>query len=199
MRVFFDVDTQVDFMLKEGSLYVPDAENIITNLKKLTEYARERGVRIFGSVDRHFKYDPELKRNGGPFPDHCMNGTRGQEKIDATKPLRPIFIENRKYSKNELDEILKKHSEIFIEKQSYDVFSNPNTDYLLGGVEEAFVYGVATEFCVDAVVRGMVKKKIKVFVVEDAIKAIDEEKGRKKIEEWKRLGVRLVKTDNVSV
>ena len=37
MRIFFDVDTQVDFILKKGSLYVPRAEDIIPNLKKLTE------------------------------------------------------------------------------------------------------------------------------------------------------------------
>ena len=197
MKIFFDVDTQVDFMLKKGSLYVPGAEGIIPNLKKLTEYARKNKIRIFGSVDRHFESDPELKRNGGLFPDHCMDGTKGQEKIDATKPLNPFFVENRKYSRKELDKILRDFSEIFIEKQSFDVFSNPNTDYLLKDVKEAFVYGVATEFCVDATVKGMVERKIKVFVVEDAIKAVDEKKGKEKVEEWKKLGVNLIKTDEV--
>ena len=37
--IFWDVDTQYDFMKADGKLYVPDAEQLIPNLKKLTDYA----------------------------------------------------------------------------------------------------------------------------------------------------------------
>lgn len=90
MKIFYDVDTQKDFMNKGGALYVPDAELIKPNLRKLTNYARENFIPGIGEVDRHFgtpeykKREGELQRWGGPFPDHCMNNTEGQMKINET-------------------------------------------------------------------------------------------------------------------
>ena len=42
--IFWDVDTQYDFMKADGKLYVPDAEQLIPNLRKLTDYAHGHGV-----------------------------------------------------------------------------------------------------------------------------------------------------------
>ena len=90
MRVFYDVDTQNDFMNKDGALYVPDAELIKPNLKMLTEFARSKAIPIIGSVDRHFGTEEykaregELSKWGGPFPEHCMNGKYGEKKIVET-------------------------------------------------------------------------------------------------------------------
>src|SRR5947209_7366258 len=51
--IFWDVDTQYDFMKADGKLYVPDAEHIIPNLRKLTDYAHGHGVRIVASANDH--------------------------------------------------------------------------------------------------------------------------------------------------
>lgn len=95
--IFYDVDTQNDFMNQKGALYVPEAEEIKGALAELTQYACEKGIPIFGSVDRHFgteeykEREGELKRNGGPFPDHCFDGTAGQKKIAETEhPLSDL-------------------------------------------------------------------------------------------------------------
>ncbi len=93
MRIFYDVDTQNDFMNSNGALYVPGAESLKENIRLLTEYARAKKIKIAGSVDRHFgteKYkerEGELHRWGGPFPDHCMVGTKGELKINETRKL----------------------------------------------------------------------------------------------------------------
>ena len=79
--LFIDIDTQNDFMFKEGNLYVPDAERIIENLKKLTEFAYRNNIPIFSSVDSHTQDDPEFKQ----FPPHCIKGTVGQKKIKETE------------------------------------------------------------------------------------------------------------------
>lgn len=90
MRIFYDVDTQNDFMNKDGALYVPNAEALKPNLAKLTYFAKENNVLIVGSVDRHFGTEEykdregELQRRGGKFPDHCMNESKGELKIDET-------------------------------------------------------------------------------------------------------------------
>src|SRR2546425_390431 len=44
--IFWDVDTQYDFMHADGKLYVPEAERVIANLKRLTDYAHSHGIDI---------------------------------------------------------------------------------------------------------------------------------------------------------
>jgi nicotinamidase/pyrazinamidase len=93
MKIFYDVDTQNDFMNKTGALYVPGAEELKPNLRKLTDFARKNNILMLGSVDRHFGTEQykdregELARFGGPFPDHCMNNTEGEKKIQETTML----------------------------------------------------------------------------------------------------------------
>ncbi|MFH1750229.1 MAG: hypothetical protein ABH863_00970, partial [Candidatus Micrarchaeota archaeon] len=88
MLVFFDSDTQNDFMLPAGKMYVHGAEHIYKNLHSLTAFARRRKIKIISCMDRHFgtpKYRDlefsELEVWGGPFPMHCMDSTPGQKKI----------------------------------------------------------------------------------------------------------------------
>src|SRR6266404_2966762 len=60
--IFWDVDTQVDFMLPGGKLYVPGAEKLIPKLKWLTDAAREGRVFIIGDACTHAPDDPEFER-----------------------------------------------------------------------------------------------------------------------------------------
>src|SRR5207249_2207763 len=107
--VFWDGDTQRDFLEPDGALYVPAAAPIIPNLARLTRLARAGTprIRVIGTVCRHFPGDAELTPNGGPYPPHCMDGTPGQRKIDATAPVAPRWIENRPYAPGELEDLLR--------------------------------------------------------------------------------------------
>ena len=58
--LFWDVDTQIDFMRPSGKLYVPQAESIIENLKALTRYGSDIGHLMSGSVDAHIPEDSEF-------------------------------------------------------------------------------------------------------------------------------------------
>jgi nicotinamidase/pyrazinamidase len=202
--VFFDVDTQRDFMDKGGALYVKGAEGIRPNLKELTGLARRNGIRVFGDVDSHYGTEEfreiekdELAVWGGPFPLHCVKGTPGWERIPETKPKNPLFVPSRPMAEAELESARKHAGDVVFEKHAVDVATNPNFAKLMQGVGEAVVYGVATDYCVRLVSLRMRELGISVTVVSDAIKAIDEEAGRKAVEEMGKAGVKFAATNEM--
>ncbi len=202
--IFWDVDTQYDFMMPDGKLYVPDAEKIIPNLKQLTSYAREKHIPIFGSVDYHNPNDPEISDNPDfreTFPPHCLKGDPGQEKIEATRPENPLWIDSDPIPEEELRNMLSRHrGEIIFRKQRFDVFSNPNVIPVLNIVqpERIVVYGVALDVCDKYAVEGFLKLgKYDIWLVEDATKPIYPEAAEKLLEEWSKKGVRIVKTADI--
>jgi nicotinamidase/pyrazinamidase len=202
--IFWDVDTQYDFMMRDGKLYVPNAEEIIPNLKKLYDYARKNEIQIMGSADYHTPNDEEISDNPdylNTFPQHCLQGTAGWEKIGATKPLNPLWIDSKKYKGKELEAMVKNHTgEIIFRKQKFDVFSNQNVDSVLEIInpKEVVVFGVALDVCVAYAIEGFLRrKKYKIYLVGDAVKSIYEERGRQLIEKWKSEGVEIVKTDDI--
>src|SRR3989441_12785105 len=94
--IFWDVDTQYDFMKADGKLFVPDADHIIGNLKRLTDYAHAHGIRIVASADDHVAGHPEISDTPDwktTFPPHCMRGTPGQKRIPETALRNPLVIE----------------------------------------------------------------------------------------------------------
>jgi nicotinamidase/pyrazinamidase len=200
--LFYDVDTQRDFLEPGGRLYVKGADRIIPALERLTAIARERGCRIVASVDRHFPGDPELKRNGGEFDDHCMDGTSGQQKIAATAPRNPYYLENRELSGAELDAALAHRGELVIEKQRFDVFAgNRHARSVLARIlrdyTDVVVYGVYAEVCVNDAIRGLLELGPKIHAVTDAIADIGAEGARCR-EQWRAAGVELLTLDELA-
>lgn len=191
--LFWDVDTQVDFMDPEGKLYVPGAEKIIANIQRLTSFAAEHGIPIVASVDAHLAADPEFRE----YPPHCLAGTRGQHKVAGTMLSGRYVIPNRKI---DLPADLGPYRQIIIEKQATDVFTNPNIDDLLGRLgrdREIILYGVVTEICVAQAARGLSQRGYRVHLVRDAIRHIDAAKGSAAIAEVERQGGRVLTTDEV--
>ena len=185
--MFWDVDTQADFMLPEGKLYVPGAEQIIPTLARLTNWAAQHQVLVIASADAHQPGDEEFSL----YPPHCLAGTPGQKKILETL-LTPQFTIPNRHGAALPD--AKRYLQIVLEKQEFDVFSNPNTDSLLAqlGKPEIVLYGVVTEICVSAAARGLFDRGYRVTVVEDAIRHLDAGKGRAFLEEFRRRDGRIV-------
>jgi nicotinamidase/pyrazinamidase len=193
--VFWDVDTQIDFIEPDGKLYVPGAELIKPNLGYLTKLGSKK-TRLCGSVDAHIPDELEFAE----WPSHCVYGTPGQLKIGETLGERTLFVPTAKLTESQLNEVVNFDSQILFEKQNVDLRSNPNIKPFLelARPERVIIYGVVSEICVDLSVEFFVgNQSYDTFVVIDAIKEIDMIKYKECKDNWKRMGVKLVKTKDV--
>lgn len=201
--IFWDVDTQVDFIDPRGKLYIKGAEQILPELERLTAYSREHGLKRIGSVDYHHVDDAEISDDPdyvSTFPPHCLRDTPGQKKVDDTTPHDPWWVESVPWPADEVVEKAHHHDgEIIFRKNALDVFTNPNVDVVLEALtpQVAVVYGVATDFCVRLTVEGLLERGLRVIVVTDAVQPIDSARGVALFREWEQRGVGLVTTDAV--
>jgi nicotinamidase/pyrazinamidase len=192
--VLWDVDTQVDFMLPHGKLYVPGAEETIPAMARLVEAAREAGVVHVASADDHELTDPEISdepdfRN--TYPPHCLRGTRGAQKIPETEQEDPLPLSLLPFPPGLIPGLIEGRRELLLLKKNFNVFTNPNTDPLLDALDpdEIVVFGVATDVCDDAAIRGFLLRGRKVVFVEDAARGLDEERVAACTAAWRESGV----------
>ncbi len=117
-------------------------------------------------MDAHFEDDPEFR----VWPRHCVAGTIGQQKAEATLLEKRVVIPNR-----ECELAIEGAQQIVLEKQTVDVFLSRNLKRVMEqlGAGHFVVYGVVTEICVLHVARGLSRLGNRVSVVTDASKALD--------------------------
>ena len=195
--VLWDVDTQVDFMLPEGKLYVPGAEETAPAMQRLVAGARTAGLVHVASADDHELTDDEISESPDfdtTYPPHCLRGTRGARKVPETEQLDPVPI-----TLERLPERYLAGREFLLLKKNFDVFTNPNSDRLLAHLdpEEIVVFGVATDVCDDAAIRGFLERGLSVRFVEDAARGLDEGRVSACTAAWREAGVRFTTTDDV--
>ena len=202
--IFWDVDTQRDFMDANGKLYVPGAEEIKPQLKRLTAYAHERDIRIVASSDDHVPGHKELSTSPDfleTFPDHCMRGTPGAEKIPETALVAPLIVEPEPLPHETFAQQLWSHrGDVLIRKYWFDVFTNPNTSTLLEAWDptEIVVYGVALDVCDKYAIDGFIERGVpQIHLVLDATRAIHAERTAALVARWERQEVRVVTTEDV--
>ncbi len=163
--VFFDVDTQIDFMYPAGALYVPGAEKVVGSIAALNRFAQSSGIPVIATMDAHAEDDPEFRT----WPPHCVTGTAGQQKVEATLLSRRIVVPTSRF-----DSGVEGAQQILLEKQTLDCFSNVNLSGLLQrlGAERYVVYGVVTEICVKLAAWGLLKTGRRVELATDAVRSL---------------------------
>jgi nicotinamidase/pyrazinamidase len=190
--IFWEVDAQRDFLLPEGKLYVPGAEKLRPNIRRLTDAARQGRVFLVSHGCFHTPDDPEFKI----FPPHCVKGTVGAELVPEALTEKVVRVPNDVEAK--LPEDLSQFQQILLEKQTLNIFESRHADALvrrLGDHAEFVVFGVVTEYCVSFAAKGLLERGRRVAVVQDAIETLKPEDGKKRIEELERLGARLTDTE----
>src|SRR5271169_2411223 len=137
--IFWEVDVQRDFMLPGGKLYVPGAEKLAPNIRKLTDAARRDEVLLISSGDFHAPNDAEFQQ----FLPHCVKDTPGADLMPEALADKVIQIENRPDAR--LPDDLFAQQQIVLEKQTLDIFQSLHANELverLGTHPEFVVFGV---------------------------------------------------------
>jgi nicotinamidase/pyrazinamidase len=183
--VFFDIDTQIDFVYPAGALYVPGAEHILPVIGELNR----RAPVVISTMDAHSEDDPEFQI----YPHHCVAGTTGQHKpaitlLDHRATVPEIGPDGQAGIRQWL-----------LEKQKLDCFSSPHLDPLLAQLQadRYVVYGVVTEICVRFAAFGLLKTGKPVEIVTDAVRSLDEQKASAMFSEFQSAGGSLTTSSAV--
>ena len=168
--VYFDVDTQLDFVVPSGALYVPGAERILPSIAKLNHLAEAKDSVLISTTDAHRENDEEFHH----WPAHCVIGTLGQRKPQATLLDKQVVVPWR-----ELMSDITGAQQIILQKRVLDAFRNPNLAAILDllAADRYVLYGVVTEICVSCAADGLLKTGKRVELVTDAIMGLQTEQA----------------------
>ncbi|HEY4903907.1 MAG TPA: isochorismatase family cysteine hydrolase [Candidatus Sulfotelmatobacter sp.] len=189
--ILWEVDTQADFMIPGGKLYVPGAEKLLPNIRRLTDVARRNRAFLVSHGCFHVPDDPEFKI----FPPHCVKGTPGADFVPEALTSRIVRVPNE--SSALIPDDLFAYQQILLEKQTLDIFESRHAEALLKrlGNPEFFVFGVVTEYCVSLAATGLLRRGQRVSIVEDAIETMDATTGLKALAALVQLGAKVTTTD----
>ncbi len=182
--VFFDIDTQLDFLYPSGALYVPGAEHKVPAIAALNRYAAACGIPVVSTTDAHSEDDPEFQS----WPPHCIAGTTGQHKAEATLLEKRVIVPNRHCTLT-----LAGAEQILLEKQNVDSFTAINLPHVIEtlAADAYVVYGVVTEICVFFAAKGLLQFGRPITIVTDAIETLNRETSDRVLADLQASGVRL--------
>jgi nicotinamidase/pyrazinamidase len=193
--VFIDVDTQLDFATPAGALYAPGAEALAQKWSALARYAAGQGIKLISTMDAHTENDQEFT----VWKPHCIAGTAGQAKLAGTLLDQRYVLSTRPGC---LDpRLVHGAPQIVVEKQTVDVFTNPNLMPLLQeiGPSRFVVYGLVTEVCVLYIARRLIQEGYEAELVTDAICPFSDEAGENAVQELAALGAKLITTNGIDL
>jgi nicotinamidase/pyrazinamidase len=175
------VDVQNDFC-PGGALAVPEGDKIVPVLNKYMMIFSRKKRPIFASRDWHPKESKHFKKFGGPWPEHCIQNTRGARlHLDLRLPKGTIVL-----SKG-----MDPDKDSYSAFQAVDAKGTKFFELLkISGIKELFVCGLATDYCVKSSVLDALKFGFKVKLLIDGIKGVNikPEDSEEAIEEMVRAG-----------
>jgi len=170
------VDVQNDFT-GGGALEVPDGDAVVEPLNRL---AREHEV-VFATRDWHPPDHHSFDDQGGPWPAHCVQGTRGAElhpELDRSRIERVIDKGDRR------------------EVEGYSAFDGTDFEHTLreSGIASLVLGGLAANVCVRSTALDARRLGFEVTLVEEATRGIDLQPGdtERALEEMRAAGVRVL-------
>jgi nicotinamidase/pyrazinamidase len=156
-------DVQNDFLPK-GALPVPDGEQVIPVLNEYAQRFNKSGAQVLASRDWHPKNHMSFKAQGGLWPPHCVQNTKGaQLHRDLKLPDGTLIISKATQP----------------DREAYSAFDGTELEDELHkmGVKRFFIGGLATDYCIMNTVLDARKLGFETIVLMDAIRGIDVKPG----------------------
>ncbi len=157
------VDIQNDFCFG-GALAVPNGDRVLPVLNEYIQKFIDVLAPIFATRDHHPENHFSFRKNGGPWPVHCVQGTKGAElHPDLALPPSAELI----------------NTGFEPDKEGYSGFEGTRLQKMLKSlkVKRLFVGGLATDYCVKHTVLDGLKNGFEVIFLEDASKGVDVNPG----------------------
>ncbi|MBS7658156.1 MAG: bifunctional nicotinamidase/pyrazinamidase [Candidatus Bathyarchaeia archaeon] len=153
------VDVQNDF-LPGGALPVPNGDKVIPILNKYIELFNKVGAAIFATRDWHPPNHISFKTQGGIWPPHCIQNSKGAEFASNLKLPKNVNIISKAVNPN---------------MEAYSGFEGTDLALKLKelGVKKVFIGGLATDYCVKNTVLDALKEGFKTFLLEDASRGVN--------------------------
>jgi len=174
------VDVQNDFC-PGGSLAVANGDEVVAPLNELVKEFLDRGEPVYKTRDWHPAITKHFQIYGGVWPIHCVQGTPGAE-------FHRELLDDPRIT------VISKGTDESAD--GYSGFDGTNLAQLLRdeGVEEVWVGGLATDYCVKHTVLDALREGFEVKALADAMRAVNLNKndGRQAIEEMKAAGAEVV-------
>ncbi len=179
-RALLVVDVQRDFCTG-GALPVRHGEAVVPRLNAVTDAFTRSGLPVFFTRDWHPPRHVSFLERGGPWPPHCIQGTRGAEFYPGLSVPPSATVVSKGYDPDE---------------EAYSGFQGTDLAQMLKGASagEVFIGGLATDYCVKETCLDALKAGFAADVIEDCVMAVDLEPGdgRRALEAVSKSGARLV-------
>ncbi|PUA33173.1 MAG: nicotinamidase [Zestosphaera tikiterensis] len=178
------VDVQVDFC-EGGSLPVEGCTSIIPKINDYVKLFTEAQATIVASRDWHPENHISFTTRGGPWPPHCVKGSKGAE-----------FHPNLKLPKEAI--IISKATEP--DQEAYSAFENTNLHYVLTlkKVKRVFICGIATDYCVKATALDALKLGYETIVLTDAIAGVNKQTSEEALKQLLKEGAILATKEDIT-
>ncbi len=175
------VDMLNDFVKKgyNQGAYCERANNVVGNIKALTEYAIANNIPLVYCSDAHIHSDYELTRNGGRWDDHAMQGTEGS-KIISELPTEGMKTFSRGETLDDKFDV-SGFKAFNVEKGTYSGFFETTLDKLLKklGVNTVYIMGLCTNICDMHTSAGAFFRGYKIKIVRNGVDTFTEEENQK--------------------
>jgi nicotinamidase/pyrazinamidase len=178
MRALLIVDLQNDFC-PGGALAVKEGDKVIPVINKIMDKFKI----VVASKDWH----PDDSVHFDKWPKHCIRNTKGAgfHPDLNTKSINKVFLKGTEGKDD-----------------GYSAFqaTNENLEKYLKDmdVDELYITGLATDYCVLQSALDAIKKGFRTYVLTDAVMAVNvnERDGEMALEEMKEAGITLLESES---
>lgn len=183
---FIIVDVQKDFC-PGGALAVKRGDEVVRALNQYIPHFLGVRAPIFLTRDWHPRNHVSFKERGGPWPPHCVQGTKGADFHPDLRAPNGAFVISKGF---------------LLDQDAYSGFQGTDLEAQLREkkVRRIFVGGLATDYCVKHTVLDSLKCGFETYLLVDAIRGVDVKRGdsTRAVEEMLQAGAKKIKLGDLA-